>query len=182
MSSRCASKQLCPTTNRFCRLRRRCLSLIGCDLSTNSPHRYQTINPRNFPTHGVEKSTGGPMRSTRVQSPRKVGRTSALDCSRSTVSTVQISFHPEATVELEASADWYAERSPRAVRDFCVAVDVALASIEADPDRFVRIDDRHRSCSVQTFPFQIIFRHTEDRIHIVAVAHAKRRPGYWRDR
>ena len=95
---------------------------------------------------------------------------------------MRISFHPEATAELEASAGWYAERSPRAARDFCVAVDVALTSIEADPKRFVRIDDRHRSCSVRKFPFQIIFRCGDDRIHVIAVAHAKRRPGYWRDR
>ena len=95
---------------------------------------------------------------------------------------MRISFHPEATAELEASADWYAERSPRAARDFCVAVDVAIAGIEADPERFVRIDDRHRSCSVRKFPFQVVFRYGDDRIHVVAVAHAKRRPGYCRDR
>ena len=95
---------------------------------------------------------------------------------------MQISFHPDATAELEASADWYAERSPRAAREFCVAIDVALASVEADPERFVRLDDRHRSCGVRKFPFQIIFRYGDNRIHVVAVAHAKRRPGYWRNR
>lgn len=95
---------------------------------------------------------------------------------------MRISFHPEATAELEASVDWCAERSPGAARDFCVAVDVALASIEADPERFVRIDARHRSCSVRRFPFQIVFRYGDDRIHVIAVAHAKRRPGYWRNR
>ena len=95
---------------------------------------------------------------------------------------VRISFHPEATAELEASANLYAQRSPAATRDFCVAVDIALASIEADPERFVRIDTRHQACSVHKFPFQIVLRHDEDRVHVVAVAHAKRRPGYWQDR
>ncbi|HIF32893.1 MAG TPA: type II toxin-antitoxin system RelE/ParE family toxin [Planctomycetaceae bacterium] len=148
----------------------------------NLRHRCRTINRRSFRTPGSVKSIAAPTRSTPVQSSPRIGRTSGLDCSRSTVLTVRISFHPEATAEFEASADWYAERSPRAARDFCVAVDVALASIGADPDRFVRIDNRHRSCSVQKFPFQIVFCHDDDRIHIVAVAHAKRRPGYWRDR
>lgn len=105
-----------------------------------------------------------------------------LDCSQSTVLIVRISFHPKATSELEASADWYAERSRRAARNFCVAVDVAITNIGADPKRFVRIDARHRGCNVQKFPFQIVFRHDRDRVHIVAVAHAKRRPGYWHDR
>lgn len=95
---------------------------------------------------------------------------------------MRISFHPAATAELEASADWYAEQSSTAARDFCVAVDVALASMEADPERFVRIDPRHQACNVTKFPFQIVFRRDEDRVHVIAVAHAKRRPGYWRDR
>jgi len=95
---------------------------------------------------------------------------------------VTVSFHPEATAELSVSADWYAERSPAAARDFCVAVDLAVANIEANPERFARIDRRHRAGSVTGLPFQIVFRHDADRIHVVAVAHAKRRPGYWRDR
>ena len=107
---------------------------------------------------------------------------SAPGYSRSTVLTVRISFHPDATAELAASADWYAQRSPSAARDFCVALDIALSNIESDPERFVRIDARRRSCSVHKFPFQIVFRHDEDRVNIVAVAHAKRRPGYWRNR
>ncbi len=32
------------------------------------------------------------------------------------------------------------------------------------------------------FPYSIIFRVDSDRIYVIAVAHAKRRPGYWKDR
>ena len=128
--------------------------------------QYRTTSHRSFQTRGFERSTGGPIRSTRERLPLKIGWRSARDCSQSTVLTVRISFHPEATAELEASADWYAERSPTAARNFCVAVDLALASIDAESDRFVRIDKRHRACNVQKFPFQIVFRHTEGRIHV----------------
>jgi plasmid stabilization system protein ParE len=93
---------------------------------------------------------------------------------------MQVDFHPEATTELSESSDWYAERSSRAARDFLVAVDVAIASIANDPQRFVHIDDRHKSCSVIKFPFQVVCRVVDDRIVVVAIAHAKRRPGYWR--
>ena len=37
-------------------------------------------------------------------------------------------------------------------------------------------------CPVKRFPFRIVFRVVENRILVVAVAHAKRRPGYWKDR
>ena len=91
-------------------------------------------------------------------------------------------FHPAATAELEASADWYAERSNTAAQNFLVAVDLAVASIVTDPSRFALVDDRHRSCSVAKFPFQVVFQHDNERVFILAVAHAKRRPGYWSDR
>ena len=95
---------------------------------------------------------------------------------------MRVDFHPEATAELSASAEWYAERSAVAAQNFLVAVDLAVSSIVKDPERFVRIDDRHHGCSVVKFPFQIVFRRDQSRIVIVAVAHAKRRPGYWRRR
>lgn len=98
------------------------------------------------------------------------------------VSLMRIDFHPDATAELESNSDWYAERSPCAARDFLVAIDVAMTSIADDPARFFRIDNRHQACSVVKFPFQIVYRHAENRIFIIAIAHAKRRPGYWRDR
>jgi len=93
-----------------------------------------------------------------------------------------VDFHPEATEELTESVDWYADRSSVAGRSFLVAVDVAIVSILNATKRFPHIDDLQQSCSVIGFPFQNIFRHDAERIRIVAVAHAKRRPGYWRDR
>ena len=91
-------------------------------------------------------------------------------------------FHPGAAEDLETSTDWYAERSPSAARSFLVAVDLAITSIANDPARFLRVDERHQACSVVKFPFQIVYRHEKDRVVIIAIAHAKRRPGYWRDR
>ncbi len=95
---------------------------------------------------------------------------------------MRVDFHPDATAELSESANWYAERGPSAARNFLVAVDIAIASIAADPKRFMRIDDQHQSCGVIKFPFQIVYRYISNRIEVIAVAHAKRRPGYWRDR
>jgi len=95
---------------------------------------------------------------------------------------MRIDFHPAATSELEFSANWYAERSLDAARGFAVSVDAAIEKIQRSPGRFPRIDSCHRSCSVERYPFQIVFRHDDARILIVAVAHAKRRPDFWRGR
>jgi plasmid stabilization system protein ParE len=95
---------------------------------------------------------------------------------------MRIDFHPEATSELEESANWYGERSRVAERGFLLGVESAIRKVENDPKRFPHLDARHQACSVEAYPFQIIFRDDGGRIFIIAVAHAKRRPGYWRDR
>ena len=95
---------------------------------------------------------------------------------------MRVDFHPEAAAELEDSADWYGERSPSAAQNFAVAVDLAIAKICQDPDRFTWVDDVHQSCSVMKFPFQIVYRKDSDRITVIAVAHATRRSRFWRNR
>ena len=90
----------------------------------------------------------------------KAGQSSAIDCLLNTAFPMDVDFHPEVTAELAKSADWYAERSSVAARDFLVAVDLVISSIVAAPDRFAKIDELHRSCSVARFPFQIVFRMT----------------------
>jgi plasmid stabilization system protein ParE len=61
---------------------------------------------------------------------------------------VRVDFHPAATEELEASADWYARKSPDAARFFAMEVDAALKKIERDAVRFPYIDQRHQVCGV----------------------------------
>jgi plasmid stabilization system protein ParE len=95
---------------------------------------------------------------------------------------MRIDFHPAAAAELEESADWYAERSEGAARGFALAVEAALRKISDDPDRFPRIDSRHRSCGLERYPFQVVFRDDGARIYVVAIAHSARRPRYWRKR
>jgi hypothetical protein len=45
---------------------------------------------------------------------------------------------------------------------------------------------RHGRCArryvVPRFPFSSVYRMREDEVEIIAVAHGRRRPGYWRSR
>jgi plasmid stabilization system protein ParE len=95
---------------------------------------------------------------------------------------VRIDYHPEAIAELNDATDWYLARSPRSAARFVDNVDAALNKINADPLRFPVIESQFRACSVERFPYQIIYRVDPDRLFIMAIAHAKRRPGYWRNR
>jgi len=77
---------------------------------------------------------------------------------------------------------WYAERSQLAAEGLDAEFERVLKTIAADPGRFPLCDARHRYCSMQHYPFQVIYRWNAEEILIVAVAHAKRKPGFWSDR
>ena len=89
---------------------------------------------------------------------------------------------PGARLDFDQSFDWYAERNVQAAERFANAVDVTLAEIAEHPERHAKVDERHHQCAVPKFPFRIVYRHELRRIVVVAIAHAKRRPGYWESR
>jgi hypothetical protein len=50
------------------------------------------------------------------------------------------------------------------------------------PFRFRVLRTPFRRCLIPNFPYSIIFSIEPDFILVVAVAHAKQKPGYWHDR
>lgn len=91
-------------------------------------------------------------------------------------------LHPEARAELLEARRWYDERSPLSATAFAQAVDNAVSRIMAAPTHYPLAADGTRTLVLQRFPFKIFYLHGESEIVIVAVAHQKRRPGYWSSR
>jgi plasmid stabilization system protein ParE len=95
-------------------------------------------------------------------------------------------FHPAATEELAASGDWYDAQLPGLSLDLFDAVEEAIALIVERPSAWQRdgtVSGREiRRFVMRRFPFSIVYYVVDDNVRIVAVAHGKRRPGYWRVR
>lgn len=93
--------------------------------------------------------------------------------------------HPEARAELRAGANWYDD--PATGQELLDATLAARQSIAKMPDAWppVRGWDREpivRRKGVTGFPYGVIYYATDSEIVIVAYAHEKRRPGYWKQR
>jgi hypothetical protein len=73
-------------------------------------------------------------------------------------------------------------RSSDASIDFLFDVDAAIASIADAPHRWTKYLYGTRRPVMQRFPFSIVYLYDPDLITIIAVAHAKGKPGYWRRR
>jgi toxin ParE1/3/4 len=84
--------------------------------------------------------------------------------------------------DYDESFDWYAERTESAAIGFQIAVEEALDIIIRNPERCSLARRGCRYYPLKHYPFRIIFHHDNTRVVIVAIAHAKRRPNYWRNR
>ena len=93
-----------------------------------------------------------------------------------------LEFHPAARREVERTHAWYWERSEAAADGFLLEVESALDEIAEAPNRWPRHLHGTRRFMLRRFPFSIVYTALVGTVRVVAVAHAKRVPGYWRRR
>jgi len=93
-----------------------------------------------------------------------------------------VRFHPAAAQEADEAAAWYAERSTRAGIRFLDELDRLIDLIRASPESFPVFDSGLRRAVFRRFPFYVVFRMEDLNITVLAIAHGKRRPRYWRGR
>ena len=91
-------------------------------------------------------------------------------------------FHPAAAEELAAAASYYEQQAPNLGREFIAAVEATQQYVCQHPDSGQAFGAQFRRFLVRRFPYALIYHREVDRLVIVAVAHVRRRPGYWRGR
>jgi len=94
-------------------------------------------------------------------------------------------LHPAAEDELRAIMRWYEDRGEGLGARFLLAAHGVFGRIDALPFAFPEHPDdaRARRALVRGWPYVVAFAMTADgESHVVAVYHARREPGYWRDR
>ena len=94
----------------------------------------------------------------------------------------RVEIHPDAIQEAAAAVEWYASRSRQAAEAFTVELDRAVEIISESPDRYPTYLHATRRYLLRRFPFTVIYRVRPSVVQVVAIAHGKRRPGYWRER
>ena len=91
-------------------------------------------------------------------------------------------LHPEAQTEIEGAYQWYFERSADATIGFLTSVNEGLDIVSDNPDRWPRYLYGTRRYLLSGFPFSIIYLDQPHSVTIIAIAHHKRKPGYWKSR
>jgi toxin ParE1/3/4 len=91
-------------------------------------------------------------------------------------------LHPAAIEEAEAAARWYRERSHLAANRFVRELNQVIDKILEAPRRWPRGTNGTRKLNLPCFPFTVVYFESEFHIQILAIAHGRRRPGYWKNR
>lgn len=93
---------------------------------------------------------------------------------------MQIQFHSDAEAELVEAALFYENKVNGLGKSFVTDLQNAVAFIQIHPESPPRLGQFLRKFILKRFPYSIIYQHDEQDIFILAIAHNKRRPGYWK--
>jgi len=93
-----------------------------------------------------------------------------------------LSIHETAETEINEAADFYDLENPGLGGVFIDEIERAVNHIIQFPDAAPLIRGRVRKRIIARFPYSLIYSRRGADIRILAVAHQKRRPFYWRGR
>jgi plasmid stabilization system protein ParE len=96
---------------------------------------------------------------------------------------MRIEFLRPARAELYRAADWYDRREPGRSNDFYNEVQNSFKLMREFPAAQPSVGGKVRRILVKRYPYALVYAPTHsDVLTIIAVAHTKRNPGYWRRR
>lgn len=91
-------------------------------------------------------------------------------------------IHEAAEAEINEAADFYDAQSPGLGNAFISEIDRTIRSISEFPRAAPVVRGHVRKRVIAKFPYSLVYSVRPDEIRILAVAHHRRRPFYWRDR
>ena len=90
---------------------------------------------------------------------------------------------PAALAELQDAADYYASQGgPGLAHMFVDEFERVVNLVLSNPHLGAAFRGGRRRYFLSRFPYSVIYQLTADELRIIAVAHHRRRPAYWRAR
>ena len=101
--------------------------------------------------------------------------------------TKPLRVEAEAEAELWGAADWSEAERPGLGDDFLKAVLEKLDQVQEQPEAASLALEAPaaaaiRQAQVRRFPYRIVYVDLPEELWVIAFAHARRDPGYWKDR
>jgi len=94
----------------------------------------------------------------------------------------RLRIRSEAWQEIAEAFEWYLARSTEAAGAFLDEIEESLRLIVSHPRLYPAYTANTRRRVLERFPYSVVYREKDDVLLVIAVAHVKRRPGYWKRR
>lgn len=92
-------------------------------------------------------------------------------------------FEPAAAEEFAAAADWYREQAGAKIAEaFAAEVRRTMGLVSDHQELGAPGVAGTRRILLRRFPFVFVYRIEPDILRVIALAHQRRRPNYWRKR
>ena len=100
---------------------------------------------------------------------------------------IPVRFAPEVAEEIGEAVLWYEARQLGLGTELLLGIERLVPIIQRRPRLFPRLQVFEvrfeiRRARLPRFPYALVFLVCERDLRVLALAHAKRRPGYWLDR
>ncbi len=95
---------------------------------------------------------------------------------------MKIAFSAGARSDLLDTVSFYRTESPALAASFMAEIDRALAALAFQPRIGSPLGSQFRRLVLRRFPHSLIYRVEPSVLYVIAVAHQRRRPDYWRKR
>lgn len=95
---------------------------------------------------------------------------------------MSIEFHPQAEVEFIEQAAYYESRISQLGHIFLAELESVLSLLVEHPEIGSIIEIPFRNFAMKRFPHSLIYTVEPESIWVIAVAHQKQKPGYWKER
>ncbi|MFW5920536.1 MAG: type II toxin-antitoxin system RelE/ParE family toxin [Polyangiales bacterium] len=97
-----------------------------------------------------------------------------------------VRYELEAAEEFAGAVGWYEDEVPGLGTALLEEVEGVLEGLRRGTSVSLRVaevnDPAVRRVSLSRFPYSVVYIEHGEEVRIVAIAHHKRRPGYWTDR
>ncbi len=91
-------------------------------------------------------------------------------------------FHPAASEEIVETTAYYEGEVPGLGVSFIAEVERISEALRDQPRIGQSVGEELRRILLARFPYSLIYSIEPERIWVIAVAHHRRRPGYWQER
>jgi toxin ParE1/3/4 len=95
---------------------------------------------------------------------------------------VKVEFHPAAARELVETSAFHDNEVPGLGERFVVEVERVVSLVAELPNIGQEIEKSRRRIVLARFPYSRIYSTESEDVWVLAVAHQRRRPGYWHGR